>query len=133
MLLPVTSFLRANTPGFVEGFVSPEQRVPRGFPGRGIPMAGQRISNTEQSCSCQSHCPQSAADLSKGVLPSWPYQEPTVTLYCPAHWFGAFYVVLLCKLFALWGILQNLGPGGNSSHRPGEEGHRVKSAMNGSH
>lgn len=58
---------------------------------------------------------QLIADLSKGILPGWPYQEPTVTLSCPAHWFGAFYVVLLCKLFALWGILQNLGPGVNKS------------------
>lgn len=93
-------------------------------------MAGQHISNSEQSCSCQTHHPQSAADLSKGILPGWLYQEPTVTLSCPAHWFEAFYVVLPWKLFPLWGILQNPGPGGNNSHK---EGCRVKSAMNGSH
>lgn len=130
MLLTVPSCVRANSPRFIEGFVGPKQREHRGFPERRIPMAGQHISNTEQSCSCQKHHPQSAADLSKGILPGWPYQEPTVTLSCPAHWFGAFYVVLLWKFFAPWWILQNLGPRENNSHK---EGHRVKSAMNGSH
>lgn len=101
---------------------------------QGVPRKGNtHSSNTEQSRSCQSHCPQPAAGLNKGILPGWPYQEPTVTLPCPAHWFGAFYVVLLCKLFACWGILQDLGPGHNNSHRPREKGHGVKSAMNGSH